>query len=202
MNLQKQKIGKERFLQTAEKLFTERGYQAVSIRDIASEIGVTNAAMYYHFSSKEELFDEVIIHHIERFRRRMIDAADQHDDYKEKLIAMLTVYGSIAFDKHSLFTLLHMKKQIDSQPGTQPRSSLKTKTFFEPIEETIQAAIAAGILREMPSNILGAPMLIGMIHGTIQQLRELQQKEIDREIISNIVDIFWNGMKNRSLSSL
>jgi AcrR family transcriptional regulator len=202
MNLQKQKIGKDRFLQTAEKLFTERGYQAVSIRDIANEIGVTNAAIYYHFSSKEELFDEVIIQHIDRFRRRMIDAADQHEGYKEKLIAMLTVYGSIAADKHSLFTLLHMKKHVESQTDAPDRIGLMMKTFFEPIDETIQSAISAGTLRNMPADILGAPVLIGMIHGTMQQLRQFQQKEIDRDIIAYIVDIFWNGMKNRSNLSL
>lgn len=198
MSLQKQKIGKDRFLQTAEKLFTERGYQAVSIRDIANQIGVTNAAIYYHFSSKEDLFDEVIIQHIKKFRRQMNEAAEQQADVKDKLVAMLMVYSSIASHKHSLFTLLHMKKHSESQLKHPDRSKEMMRAFFEPIEDVINSAVDEDILKELPPNILGSAVLIGMIHGTMQQVRQFQQKELDPQVVANLVDIFWNGMENRS----
>jgi AcrR family transcriptional regulator len=38
-------------------LFTEQGYDATSLREIAERLGVTKAALYYHFKSKEEIVD-------------------------------------------------------------------------------------------------------------------------------------------------
>ena len=46
---------KKTLVQTALKLFASRGYHAVSIADIVRESGCTRGALYYYFSSKEEL---------------------------------------------------------------------------------------------------------------------------------------------------
>jgi AcrR family transcriptional regulator len=51
---------KEKILDTAERLFSEKGYDAVSLRHIIGEAGVNLAAVHYHFGSKPELLDEVV----------------------------------------------------------------------------------------------------------------------------------------------
>ena len=53
---------KEMIVMDATILFAQRGYQAVSIRDIASSIGVKPSSLYNHFASKEALFDAVVKH--------------------------------------------------------------------------------------------------------------------------------------------
>ncbi|MGH9081684.1 MAG: TetR/AcrR family transcriptional regulator [Acidimicrobiales bacterium] len=47
---------RERILEVALELFTEQGYEQTSLREIAERLGFTKAALYYHFSSKEEIF--------------------------------------------------------------------------------------------------------------------------------------------------
>ena len=47
---------KDRILDAALDLFIERGYDKTSLREIAEQVGVTKAALYYHFASKEEIF--------------------------------------------------------------------------------------------------------------------------------------------------
>jgi AcrR family transcriptional regulator len=49
-----------RILEVALQLVTERGYAGMSIRDLADELGLTTAAMYYHFASKEALLDALV----------------------------------------------------------------------------------------------------------------------------------------------
>lgn len=44
-----------RIQQVALELFTERGYEATSLREIAERLGVTKAALYYHFRTKDEI---------------------------------------------------------------------------------------------------------------------------------------------------
>jgi AcrR family transcriptional regulator len=46
---------RERILDAALELFTEQGYDGTSLRQIAEQLGVTKAALYYHFESKEDI---------------------------------------------------------------------------------------------------------------------------------------------------
>jgi AcrR family transcriptional regulator len=46
---------RERILDVALDLFTEQGYDGTSLREIAEQLGVTKAALYYHFESKEDI---------------------------------------------------------------------------------------------------------------------------------------------------
>lgn len=51
---------RERLLLAAAKLFSERGYEGVSIRDIAGEAGVRHGGVNYHFRGKRDLYLEVL----------------------------------------------------------------------------------------------------------------------------------------------
>lgn len=52
---------KEKIIEEALKLFSEKGFEAVSIRAIADAVGIGNSALYKHFSSKQEIFDSIVI---------------------------------------------------------------------------------------------------------------------------------------------
>jgi AcrR family transcriptional regulator len=51
---------RQRALAVALELFSREGYDAVSMREIAEELGVTKAALYHHFASKEEIARELV----------------------------------------------------------------------------------------------------------------------------------------------
>ena len=46
---------REQILDVALELFTEQCYDKTSLREIAERLGVTKAALYYHFSSKDQI---------------------------------------------------------------------------------------------------------------------------------------------------
>lgn len=52
---------KDKILDTAERLFGEHGFGATSLRQIIAGAGVNLAAVHYHFGSKEELLDAVVV---------------------------------------------------------------------------------------------------------------------------------------------
>ncbi|MEZ4669156.1 MAG: TetR/AcrR family transcriptional regulator [Anaerolineae bacterium] len=71
---------RERVLQTAEQLFSERGYAAVTLRDIASALNIKQASLYYHApGGKEELFVEVTERALERHRAGLNNIMQQAD---------------------------------------------------------------------------------------------------------------------------
>lgn len=51
---------RERILQTALELFAQKGYEAVSVSDIAGALGLTKGALYRHFESKRAIFDSIL----------------------------------------------------------------------------------------------------------------------------------------------
>jgi AcrR family transcriptional regulator len=52
-------LTKERILDVALELFNEQGYESTSLREIADRLGVTKAALYYHFARKEDILLEL-----------------------------------------------------------------------------------------------------------------------------------------------
>jgi AcrR family transcriptional regulator len=55
---------KERIIDESIKLFSERGYDAVSMRDIAAKADIKAASIYNHFSSKQDILDEIYAFYI------------------------------------------------------------------------------------------------------------------------------------------
>ncbi len=71
---------KQRILDTAERLFGEQGYDAISLRHIIGEAGVNLAAVHYHFGSKEDLLDEVVVRKlgpVNEARLALLDQAEK-----------------------------------------------------------------------------------------------------------------------------
>lgn len=58
---------REEIIKTAAKLFKEKGYSAVTMRDLASEMGMKAASLYNHIQSKQEILKEIIISLAEAF---------------------------------------------------------------------------------------------------------------------------------------
>ncbi len=70
---------KEKILDTAERLFSQQGYDATSLRHIIAEAGVNLAAIHYHFGSKQELLDELVTRKaapVNEERLRLLDRAE------------------------------------------------------------------------------------------------------------------------------
>jgi AcrR family transcriptional regulator len=70
MNQSFGKSSRDTVLDAAEHLFAARGYASVTLKDIAKELGIKQASLYYHVpGGKEDLFVEVMIRHLERRRQ-------------------------------------------------------------------------------------------------------------------------------------
>jgi AcrR family transcriptional regulator len=67
---------RERAVAVAANLFAEHGYSGTSIRDITDKLGVTKAALYYHFASKEDLLRAIVDEPIARVREVVANNPD------------------------------------------------------------------------------------------------------------------------------
>ncbi len=67
---------RSRIQEIALEMFTEKGYDSTSLREIAEALGVTKAALYYHFKSKEEIVESLTGDHITRMNE-LLEWAEQ-----------------------------------------------------------------------------------------------------------------------------
>src|SRR5512135_2218349 len=87
--------GRDAILDTSAKLFSQHGYTGVSIRDIAQACGMTNAALYYHFKNKEDLFLAMLRRDHEKAIAALHAAANSPGDLREDLRLLVVRYAGI-----------------------------------------------------------------------------------------------------------
>ncbi len=78
---------KKRILKEAERFFQRRGYNGFSYKDIASLLGVKNAAIHYHFPSKADLAVAMIERYRDILRKVSTDFKENGGDPREQLEA-------------------------------------------------------------------------------------------------------------------
>jgi len=86
---------RDAILEAAERRFAERGFAAVSVREIAGDAGLRNqASLYHHFRDKRALYEAVLAHGLEPILRLLAEsaAAPGGGDYGEAFVDRLVVY--------------------------------------------------------------------------------------------------------------
>lgn len=86
---------KQEILKTAARLFREKGYTAVTMRDLATEIGVKAASLYNHIASKEEILNEVIMTVAESFTDGIEEIRFRESGISEKLTAVIAQHVNL-----------------------------------------------------------------------------------------------------------
>jgi AcrR family transcriptional regulator len=98
-----------RIQQIAVELFTEHGYEGTSLREIAEHLGVTKAALYYHFKSKED----IILSLVEDYQAQMdalIGWAKEHPGNADTRSEILNRYMHIVAERSQVFRMLHQNQ--------------------------------------------------------------------------------------------
>src|ERR1700731_4424327 len=83
-----------RILDVAERLVQSRGFNGFSYADVASQLGITKAALHYHFPGKAELGERLIARYTDRFGDALATIDAQDRSAPDKLLAYCDLYRS------------------------------------------------------------------------------------------------------------
>lgn len=74
--------------QAAMELFSTRGYEKTSLREIAEQVGITKASLYYHYSSKQDLLKAIIGTFFEDLQRvlQLVDVIEWSPESERELL--------------------------------------------------------------------------------------------------------------------
>lgn len=90
---------KKEIISVAAKLFKEKGYAAVSMRDIAGELGIKAASLYNHILSKQEILSLIIIEIAEDFTQHIATVFPKNNSAAEKLAQIIHMHIDITVEK-------------------------------------------------------------------------------------------------------
>ena len=156
----------KRILQVASRMFAEKGFANVSVRDICKETGTTAPVIYYYFGSKRGLFDAVA-----RKRITMADfihklsSVSKVKDPKKGLENFISTYLS-SFPEHTFDIGLYMRDSatLDKQSAQMVFGDLeKVKGIASGL---IEDAVSVGAFRKSDP-ALAADCLLGMLNRDI-----------------------------------
>ena len=82
---------KRKIFETSMKLFAEKGYDATSIEEITATVGVAKGTLYYHFSSKEEIFNFLVEEGIKLLQNSVDIKTAKFPNYIDKLKAIVLI---------------------------------------------------------------------------------------------------------------
>ena len=88
------KTTKEDILIVALRLFAKEGYEAVSVSQIAGELGMTKGALYRHYESKRDIFDHIV----KRMEQGDGEQAEEYDMPADEIESMPEKYGKVSLD--------------------------------------------------------------------------------------------------------
>lgn len=188
-------------LDAAFEEFSEKGYMATRLEDVAKRLGITKGTIYLYFPTKEALFEAVAQHTSKPFA--------------DVLALVDTLQGTYAERLHTLFLLAYEKISEDKRIQKMVRLSLIEGTrfpdmvdrhyneFIAPLSRAIgvlvEEGVAAGEFRRgaaasMPDVVMGS-----ILHITVWRLLATSRLNLDETaFIEAHIDLTLNGLLTRS----
>ncbi|WP_419318482.1 TetR/AcrR family transcriptional regulator [Caulobacter sp. ErkDOM-E] len=137
---------RERVLSAARRLFSERGYEGATIRDIAQAAGMSTGAVFASFADKTELFDEILTADYEVIYAQMVQAARAAATVDEALLGLFGVAYNFHVDQLPLLRASIAVSWTRTE-AAERRSRADLKHIFRLIGEVTQRGIDQGQLK-------------------------------------------------------
>jgi AcrR family transcriptional regulator len=98
--INKKDLNREAILEIAQDIFSKFGYKKTTLDDIANAVRKGKSSLYYYFSSKEDLFQAVIIKEVEILKRSLekvvFRSMDPEEKLREYILTKLRTYRGLA----------------------------------------------------------------------------------------------------------
>jgi TetR/AcrR family transcriptional regulator, fatty acid metabolism regulator protein len=168
--IQERKDAKRRLiLDTAAKVFAERGYYNTKVKDILDEAGISTGSFYFYFNNKEELFEILYDEMIKTYLSVLQDAVDTMMDHKENIVKSISIAISLSlqtFQKNKELARIMLIGSVGLNPHFEKKRSAdyqKISIIFEEIFRKLlqKRAISA------PDAKVAAILFTGSIYSII-----------------------------------
>lgn len=182
----------KRILQSALSLFSEKGYDATSVREICEASGITKPTLYHFYGSKEGVYRALVDGTLERLREDLAQALDEDGTLSERLRRLALTYFEAARREPDLARFI--LALTHDPPSSAPRTDFQT--FYEGVLALVARAIEVAESRgEVSAGPVDVRLLVLMgalgeaLHGYLLAGRP----DLAPELAETLVDVVLNG---------
>ena len=187
---------RERLLNAALELFTQRGYAATSVREICLAAGVTKPVLYYYFKSKEGLYLQLMEDSHSRFEAMLADMGSFGGNVRQRVIRFCENVFDTTVQQLPLVKLIY-SIYYGTPQGAPP---FDLEQYYDRmllvISTLIQEGIAAGEIRPGNVNDMVWAALACMSIAIEEQLCHCNPR-LDRAAMTRMLDIVFDGLAIR-----
>ncbi|MFZ2096610.1 MAG: TetR/AcrR family transcriptional regulator [Anaerolineales bacterium] len=182
---------REGILEAAARIFSEKGYHATSMQDIADAVNLQKASLYYHFSSKQEILAEILDHALDLINIRLELVLSQSLSPGEKLRqAMVSYFQTIAENQNLSAVLLLEMKSLD--PELKANQASRRQKFERLWTDLIIEGKQQGIFFDVDPSLTGRAIL-GVMNWTVTWYRSDGSRSAS-EIANIFADLLLHGL--------
>ncbi len=190
--IQKQDIiqdTKKQIIDIARQLFSDYSYLGVSMSDIAKKVNITKGALYYHFTGKVEIYQEVLDEVFVGLSSAIVRAANEKDA-KGKIFALVKNYLDFGFKEKNLIKALTLKLSPANRQISEYiiRSREQTINLIQPIIK--EAFVNKKAIKKADSRMLSS-LLMGMMDGLLLEYSLLNKKINSRKVSNQIITVLF-----------
>lgn len=174
---------KRTILNLAESLLQDKGFNGFSYANIAAELGVKNAAIHYHYPSKEDLGIAVIQRYRERFKLWINNSRVKDLTPEGKLDWFLSIYTSMRADQGKICLVGSFEAEFNTIPeGLQGEVQALHKELLTWLQSTLAEGREAGafVFKGEPAD--KAALILSTVQGALQMARALGAKKFHNVI--------------------
>jgi TetR/AcrR family transcriptional regulator, transcriptional repressor for nem operon len=177
---------KRTILNLTESLLMDMGFNGFSYAHIASELGVKNAAIHYHFPTKEDLACTVIQRYRDRFQLWINNARVRDLPPEKKLDWFLSIYTDMRADKGKVCLVGAMETEFNSIPeGLQVEVEALHKELLAWLQATLAEGREAGVFNFNGEPAGKAALMLSSLQGALQMARALGTKKF-RDVVEQL----------------
>ena len=166
-------VGKEtasRAREAALGLFARHGYAAVSMREIAGEVGVGAGALYNHFATKQDLLVELMTAHMEALLAAWAEVKDPGDTPVARLEAFSRFHIRFHADRADEVFVAYMELRSLERPNFHRIEKMR-RAYEGELEAILKDGAAAGAFRIEDPRV-AAMAIIAMLTGVTTWYRD------------------------------
>ena len=158
----------------AETFIQEKGFNGFSYAHIAKALDVKNAAIHYHFPTKDELVCAVIQRYRDRFQLWINNSRIKNLSPQEKLDWFFSIYTDTRADNGKVCLAGSLETEFHSLPvSLREQTEALTRELLTWLQATLQEGKEAGVFRFSGDPASKAALILSSLQGALQMARAL-----------------------------
>ena len=186
---ERKKQKRERILEAAEKLFSQKSYHEVMMEDVAKMINVAKGTVYNYFTSKEELYFSIMSFRMENLLN-LLKEKIRADHNSIDALRLFVFHAYMFMIKHKNFFLMYKKESLDSESDYCEELKKLDVQLKNQLANLITNGVQGDIFREVDEEF-AVNSIMGSIFATVERDIRLNlnedEKKIERDMLFEFI---------------